>query len=124
MRGRETLCKYISKLITSSWITNLKIFAKLLLTHKMVIHLHMLGVSMEDGIRGNGKSRDIVTLEFESKREKNAKIFQHLVNPTQLRGSGGQSMILKLCGGARNNVLFLSTPSDGIEAKIHQKTSS
>ena len=66
-RRSKTLCKNVCKLVTSGNITNLKILAKRPLVHKMVIHFNMLGVCMKDRIKGNGKSRDIVTPERRSK---------------------------------------------------------
>ena len=122
-RTRKALCKNVSKLVIHSDIMNLKIFAKHLLTHKVVINLDMLGSGMKHKIGGNSKSGDIVTPELGSKGKVDVEILQNLTNPTKLCGSGGKSAILRLSGRTRNNVLSLSTPSNGVEPKVNQKPS-
>ena len=49
-RGRQTFCKYISKLVMGRNKLDLKITFENPLTHKMIVHLDVFCASMEDKI--------------------------------------------------------------------------
>ena len=92
-RSRKTLGENICQLIIRGNILHFKVSTKYLLTNKMVIHLHMLCMSMKHRIGGNGKSRDIITPEFGRKGKKDAKILENLSKPTKLSSNGCKSSI-------------------------------
>lgn len=123
-RRRETLSKNVCQLITSCNVTNLKVMIKNSFSNKVIIHFNMLGMGMKDKIGSNGKGRNVVTPKLWWKGKEDTKIFQNLTNPSELSGSSGKSLVLKLSGGSRHSILFLSTPCDRIKAKINQISSS
>ena len=123
-RRRKTLCKYVYQLITSCNVTHLKVTVKNPFVNRVVINLNTLGSRMKDKIGSNGKGRNVVTPKLWWKGKEDTKTFQNLTNPSELSGSNGKSLVLKLSGGLRHSILFLSTPCDRIKAKINQISSS
>jgi hypothetical protein len=91
-----------------------------LLSDKMKINLHMLGVLMLNEIGGEVHDADIVTVDKSAPRRQGLELMEQLMQPSGLSHAVGNSTILGLSAGAGDDGLPLGRPGNQVVPQKHR----
>jgi hypothetical protein len=91
-----------------------------LLSDKMKINLHMLGVLMLNGVGGEVHNTDIVTVDKCAPRRRGLELVEQLTQPSGLSHAVGNGMILSLSAGAGDDGLPLGRPGNQVVPQEHR----
>jgi hypothetical protein len=91
-----------------------------LLSDKMKINLHMLGVLMLNGVGGEVHGADVVTVDKGAPRRWGLEFVEQLSQPSGLSHAVGNNTILGLSAGAGDDGLPLGRPENQVVPQEHR----